>query len=205
MFYLLLVVVLNLKLGAHRVRWNGGQVKDAHRVAGVGWLGTEVAVGVTQVAADRLGETNLGTWVQEVLARQDGVWRKLTEVLGRDHLLGNQTHVGVVVDWHVYGAQTGTTHLERGWLIDRSIRTAWIIGETTLRYETTLATLVDHRARARDGRRGYACADWVGLRWHIAATLRIKYHHGNQEQKNQNRQTLAVHVIIVHDFFFQSR
>jgi len=116
--HLLLVAVLNLKLGAHCVGRNGGQVKDAHCITGVGWLGAEVAVGVTQVAADRLWETNLCTWVQEVLTRQDGVWRKLTEILGRHHLLGNQTYIGVVVHWHVNGPHHGTAaNLEGGWVI----------------------------------------------------------------------------------------
>jgi len=196
--HLLLVAVLNLELGAHRVRRNGGQVKDADRLAGVGWLGAEVAVGVTQVAADRLGETNLGTGIQEVLARQDGVWRKLTEILSRHHLLGNQAHVGVVVHGHVDRAHTGSAaNLERGWLVDRVECATWSRDvATALNDAGSIAGWLTIVWRG---------ADWVVACWGVAATLRIKYHHGNQEQKNQNCQTFAVHVIIVYDFFFQSR
>jgi len=196
--HLLLVAVLNLEFGAHRVRRNGGQVKDAHCLAGVGWLGAEVAVGVTQVAADRLGETNLCTRVQEVLTRQDGVWGKLTKVLGRHHLLGNQTHVGVVVHWHIDRAHDGTAaNLEGGWLIDRVEGATWSRDMATALHDTgSIAGWLTIVWRG---------TDWVFACWDVAATLRIKYHHGNQEQKNQNCQTFAVHVIVVYDFFFQSR
>jgi len=152
---LVLVAVLNLKLGAHRVRGNGGQVKDAHCLAGVGWLGAEVAVGVTQVAADGLGETNLGTWVQEVLARQDGVWRKLAEILSRHHLLGDQTNVGVVVHWHIDRAHTGATHVEWGWLIDRGEGATWSRDVATTLHDTgTIAC--------------WLVIDWGSAHWVVA-------------------------------------
>ena len=71
------------------------EIENAYGVTGVGRLGALLAIGVTQHAANRLGETNLGAWVQEVLARQDGVWAKLTEILGGYNLLGNETDVGI--------------------------------------------------------------------------------------------------------------
>ena len=64
-----LVFILNLKLGTHSVRGDGGQVKYAYWVTGVGWLGPEIAVGISEISTDRLGKPDLRARIQEVLTR----------------------------------------------------------------------------------------------------------------------------------------
>jgi len=84
------VFVIYLKLGPHDIWRNRAEVEDAHWGAGVQGLAAEVAVGVTQNTAQRLGVTNLAAWVQVVLVTQDLVWAELAKVLGGNNVAGDQ-------------------------------------------------------------------------------------------------------------------
>jgi hypothetical protein len=53
---------------------------------GVGGIGTDLLVGVTESATDGLGVTDLVTGVEEVLTLEDIIRGKLTEILLRGNL-----------------------------------------------------------------------------------------------------------------------
>jgi len=182
-FRRLLVLVLDLKLGTHGIRGDGRQVEDAHWVTGVDGLGANVTVGVAQVATQRLGETNLGTGVQEALAGQNGIRAELTKVLGRHHLLGDQAHVGVGRRLtNLKGAAVAAGERRK-----QTVRhcAAWHQTGRTVIQRTTLSN--------------HGTAGWgQGLRSRgdslETATLGHQQHERNQSQQNQNCETFTVHI-----------
>src|SRR6056300_2115042 len=105
----------------HHIRDNG-RVVPHEGVLGVGGIGADLLVGVTEGTADGLRETNLLTGLEEVLTSEDVFWSKLTKVLSGGHFTGKEggretntllhtTTVGS--SWAGSGRTSGRGHLDR--------------------------------------------------------------------------------------------
>src|SRR6056300_1323385 len=116
----------------HHIRDNG-RVVPHEGVLGVGGVRADLLVGVTESATDGLWETDLLTRLKEVLASEDVLWSKLTEVLGGGNLTGEEgrreantlLHTTAVGGGWTSGRWAGgRSHLDRSvlTLLDRILR-----------------------------------------------------------------------------------
>tara|TARA_R110002153_G_scaffold25687_2_gene81309 strand:+ start:260 stop:676 length:417 start_codon:yes stop_codon:yes gene_type:complete len=116
LLYLIIVKSLSAQSTLHGVGDNGGVVPH-EGVLGVGGILANLLVGVAESTTNGLGESNLGTGLEEVLSLEDVLWGKLTEVLRGGDLTGEEggRKTGTLVHTATIGGGSGASGGASGW------------------------------------------------------------------------------------------